>query len=224
MNANIPLSTRESQANPVFAHESRRHSLPSFGAGRKASCHRIGAMDLSHSEARHSLVSSSYQVSYGKTRSLKRLAGKLSTLLQFKRTKSLPSVPCKPWTSMSSRNLSTSNQDSSMLSEDPGPIMPSKDDKKIVKFGGSSASTSATLEHVASYRSSTNSISSLGAMVDGHAFDAATHDLLKAMQTCMRKSLTDESILQRPLLSNLKSDDFDHAQKVHANTFPRKTS
>jgi hypothetical protein len=198
------LSRRESQAYiniypAVRAEDSRRHSLPNFIADRQPSpertAHTLG-MEVAGSETRPWLISSSYKVSYGKTSGLKRLAGKISTFLQIKRTNSLPSTACKPWTAMSSRNHGKSNPDSSsMPSGVPESLNSFKEDRKSVKFGGGSTAASNNVEWVGSFRSSIKSASiSSRAMVDGFAFDAATHDLLKAMQTCMRNSLTDEGI------------------------------
>jgi hypothetical protein len=98
-------------------------------------------------------------------------------------------------------------------------IMPPKKDRKSVKFGGNSAATTATtFEHVGSCSAASMSMLSMGAMMDGFALDEATHNLIKAMQTCMTKSLADDGILKRLVLSNLKSQDFAQAQKVRDET------
>ena len=177
------------------------------------SCHHDAGTDLSASR-RSSLISATYQASERKIGIISKLLHKIL----------LPSSSRTSWTSLSSRSHTQSAPASARnvtypRNEFPEFLKPPRERRRSVKFNESVGlvpmASSVTLEHTDSLRSATSGASnSVGAMLDGYAFDTKTHDLLKAMQACMYNSLSDPFILQRQELEEITERDFSYSQKV----------
>jgi hypothetical protein len=91
-----------------------------------------------------------------------------------------------------------------------------EDEKKSVRFFGGPRRNS-TFDQSGSRRSLGSVTLTHGTMKDGYAFDKNTHNLLKALQTCVCRTLAEEAqerFMQNTSLGNPTINEYTYSKKV----------
>jgi hypothetical protein len=185
------------------AHSRDASINPAQRAAAKRSAHK--SWNMYRSQVYDAWVISSDVTNHRKPGLLHGLQKKLSTLHIFNSKRPDAMLPSSSrTTTRTSMSFRSGHIQHAGLREEDG------SQRRSVKFWGSS---SMSLKNLSSEYTGSGIVSP-GVMVDGLALDSATQEMLKAMQTCMRRSITDRHVLECPQCIDLMPEDYAYVQKV----------